>query len=90
MRSNRSTPCGLEPGGVSEGIIKEKARRSACALGELDLIVDEKKYRLRAGTVSISVFERSHSSTNSGKKVARIRWLRICGKCSKDASVLLP
>jgi transcriptional regulator with XRE-family HTH domain len=66
----------IEPGGGSEGIIKHEGEEFGYVLeGELDLIVDKKKYRLRAGDSFHFRSERPHSYTNSRKKTARILWL---------------
>ena len=43
--------------------------------GEIELIVDKKKYQLRPGDSFFFRSERPHSYTNNRKKVARILWL---------------
>ncbi|MFA6264161.1 MAG: XRE family transcriptional regulator [Pseudolabrys sp.] len=66
----------IEPGSGSEGVITHEGEEFGYVLeGELDLIVDKKKYRLRAGDSFYFRSERPHSYTNSRKKVARILWL---------------
>ena len=66
----------IEPGSGSEGVITHEGEEFGYVLdGELDLIVDKKKYRLRPGDSFHFRSERPHSYVNSCKKVARILWL---------------
>lgn len=66
----------IEPGGGSEGIITHEGEEFGYVLdGELDLIVDKKKYQLRPGDSFHFRSERPHSYVNSRKKVARVLWL---------------
>ena len=66
----------IEPGGGSEGVITHEGEEFGYVLdGELDLIIDKKKYRLRPGDSFHFRSERPHSYINSCKKVARILWL---------------
>ena len=66
----------IEPGGGSEGVITHEGEEFGYVLdGELDLIVDKKKYQLRPGDSFYFRSERPHSYVNSRKKVARILWI---------------
>ena len=66
----------IEPGGGSGGVITHEGEEFGYVLdGELDLIIDKKKYRLRPGDSFHFRSERPHSYINSCKKVARILWL---------------
>lgn len=66
----------IDPGGGAEGIITHEGEEFGYVLdGELELIVDKKKYRLRAGDSFYFRSERPHSYTNKHNKVARVLWL---------------
>jgi transcriptional regulator with XRE-family HTH domain len=66
----------IEPGSGSEGVITHEGEEFGYVLnGEIELIVDKKKYQLRPGDSFYFRSERPHSYTNNRKKVARILWL---------------
>lgn len=66
----------IDPGGGAEGIITHEGEEFGYILdGELELIVDKKKYRLRAGDSFYFRSERPHSYTNRHNKVARVLWI---------------
>jgi transcriptional regulator with XRE-family HTH domain len=66
----------IEPGSGSEGVITHEGEEFGYVLdGEIELIVDKKKYQLRPGDSFFFRSERPHSYTNNRKKVARILWL---------------
>lgn len=66
----------IEPGGGSEGVITHEGEEFGYMLdGELELIVDKKKYQLLPGDSFYFRSERPHSYVNNRKKVARILWL---------------
>lgn len=66
----------IEPGSGSEGVITHEGEEFGYVLdGELELIVDKKKYQLRPGDSFYFRSERPHSYINNRKKVARILWL---------------
>lgn len=66
----------IEPGGGSEGIIAHGGEEFGYVLdGEIELIVDRRKYQLRAGDSFYFRSERPHSYTNNRKTMARILWL---------------
>ena len=66
----------IDPGSGSEGVITHEGEEFGYVLdGELELIVDKKKYQLRPGDSFYFRSERPHSYSNNRKKVARILWL---------------
>jgi transcriptional regulator with XRE-family HTH domain len=66
----------IEPGSGSEGVITHEGEEFGYVLdGEIELVVDKKKYQLRPGDSFFFRSERPHSYTNNRKKVARILWL---------------
>lgn len=66
----------IDPGSGSEGVITHEGEEFGYVLdGEIELIVDKKKYQLRPGDSFYFRSERPHSYTNNRKKVARILWL---------------
>jgi transcriptional regulator with XRE-family HTH domain len=66
----------IDPGAGSEGVITHEGQEFGYVLdGELELIVDKKKYQLRSGDSFYFRSERPHSYTNNRRKVARILWL---------------
>ena len=66
----------IEPGSGSEGVITHEGEEFGYVLdGEIELVVDKKKYQLRPGDSFYFRSERPHSYTNNRKKVARILWL---------------
>jgi transcriptional regulator with XRE-family HTH domain len=66
----------IDPGGGAEGIITHEGEEFGYILdGELELIVDKKKYRLRAGDSFYFRSERPHSYTNRHSKMARVLWI---------------
>jgi transcriptional regulator with XRE-family HTH domain len=66
----------IDPGGGTEGVISHEGEEFGYILdGELELIVDKKKYRLRVGDSFYFRSERPHSYTNRCNKVTRVLWL---------------
>jgi transcriptional regulator with XRE-family HTH domain len=66
----------IDPGGGSEGVISHEGEEFGYVLdGEIELIVDKRRYQVRPGDSFYFRSERPHSYTNNRKKVARIIWL---------------
>jgi transcriptional regulator with XRE-family HTH domain len=66
----------IEPGGGSEGVITHEGEEFGYVLdGEIELVVDKRKYQLRPGDSFYFRSEKPHSYTNNGKKVVRVLWL---------------
>jgi transcriptional regulator with XRE-family HTH domain len=66
----------IEPGGGSEGVITHEGEEFGYVLdGEIELIVDKRRYQVRPGDSFYFRSEKPHSYTNNRAKVARIIWL---------------